>query len=138
MAGRHPHPGEAPDHLCLLDRRRGILFCGDILLEGPVWTQLDGASLPDLVDSYRRLMASFDDIRHLMPSHNAPWLDALLLPETLRGAEAVLAGSAEFEHVTDPWDRELRRYPFGQFQIITREPPAHGDDRDGHAIPRPR
>jgi glyoxylase-like metal-dependent hydrolase (beta-lactamase superfamily II) len=113
-------PGEAPDHICLLDRREGILFCGDILLEGPVWTHLDGGSLPGLVDSYRRLMESFNDIRHLMPSHNAPWLERWLLPETLQGAEAVLAETAEYEHVSDPWDRQLRLYPFGKFQILTK------------------
>lgn len=82
-------PREAPDHICLLDRREGILFCGDILLEGPVWTHLDGGSLPGLVESYRRLMESFNEIRHHMPSDNAPWLERWLLPETLQGVEAV-------------------------------------------------
>jgi glyoxylase-like metal-dependent hydrolase (beta-lactamase superfamily II) len=115
-------PGEAPDHISLLDRRQGILFCGDILLDGPVWTHLEGGSLPDLVGSYRKLMESFDDIRHLMPSHNSPWLDRRLLPETLRGAEAVLAETAAYELATDPWDRQLRLYPFGQFQILTGHP----------------
>lgn len=112
-------PGEAPDHICLLDRREGILFCGDILLEGPVWTHLEGGSLPDLVSSYRKLMGSFADIRHLMPSHNTPWLDRWLVPETLRGAEVVLAETAAYELVTDPWGRQLRLHRFGQFQILT-------------------
>jgi glyoxylase-like metal-dependent hydrolase (beta-lactamase superfamily II) len=31
-------PGEAPDHICLLDRADRLLFCGDILLRGPEWT----------------------------------------------------------------------------------------------------
>lgn len=86
------------------------MFSGDILLEGPVWTHLGGGYLPDLVNSYRRLMRSVDDIRHLMPSHNTPWLDASLLPETLQGAKAVLAETAEYDNVTDPWQRELRQY----------------------------
>ena len=34
-------PGEAPDHICLLDRADRVLFCGDILLDGPVWTHLE-------------------------------------------------------------------------------------------------
>lgn len=38
-------PGEAADHICLLDRADRILFCGDILLHGPVWTHLEGGSL---------------------------------------------------------------------------------------------
>lgn len=43
-------PGEAADHICLLDRADRILFCGDILLHGPVWTHLKGGSLKDLVN----------------------------------------------------------------------------------------
>jgi glyoxylase-like metal-dependent hydrolase (beta-lactamase superfamily II) len=46
-------PGEAPDHICLLDRVERILFCGDILLHGAVWTHLEGGSLEDLIASYR-------------------------------------------------------------------------------------
>jgi hypothetical protein len=64
-------------------------------------------------------MGSYDDIRHLMPSHNTPWLDRGLLPATLSAAEAVLAETADYELVTDPWDRQLRRYAFDQFQILT-------------------
>ena len=83
-------PGEAADHICLLDRANRILFCGDILLHGPVWTHLQGGSLKDLITSYRRLMGYFNDFDRLMPSHNEPWLDKDFLPETLAGAERVL------------------------------------------------
>jgi len=54
-------PGEAADHICLLDRVDRILFCGDILLHGPVWTHLEGGSLQDLVTSYKRLMSFLID-----------------------------------------------------------------------------
>ena len=84
-------PGEAPDHICLLDRADRILFCGDILLDGPVWTHLEGGSLKDLVKSYRKLMSYFGEFDRLMPGHNQPWLDKDLLPETLEGAEKVLS-----------------------------------------------
>ena len=81
-------PGEAMDHICLLNRADRILFCGDILLHGSVWTHLAGGSLPDLLASYRRLMGYLDDFDHLMPSHNEPWLDKDLLPESLAAAES--------------------------------------------------
>jgi len=68
-------PGEAADHICLLDRADRILFCGDILLYGPVWTHLEGGSLKDLLMSYKRLMGYFEKFDHLMPGHNQPWLD---------------------------------------------------------------
>jgi hypothetical protein len=81
---------------------------------------LDGGSLKDLIGSYRRLMGYFDDFDHLMPSHNEPWLDKSLLPETLAGAERVISGRAESRVVIDPWNRPLRLHPFGRFDITTR------------------
>jgi glyoxylase-like metal-dependent hydrolase (beta-lactamase superfamily II) len=112
-------PGEAQDHICLLDRAERLLFCGDILLRGPVWTHLDGGSLQDLIASYRKLMDCLDDFDHLMPGHNQPWLDKELLPATLMGAQAVFSGQAEFREVVDPWNRKLREYSFDQFEILT-------------------
>jgi glyoxylase-like metal-dependent hydrolase (beta-lactamase superfamily II) len=113
-------PGEAADHICLLDRVDRVLFCGDILLHGSVWTHLEGGSLEDLVMSYRRLMGYFDDFDHLMPSHNEPWLDKDLLPETLAAAEKIVSGQAEFREMIDPWNRRLKQYGFGRFGILTR------------------
>jgi glyoxylase-like metal-dependent hydrolase (beta-lactamase superfamily II) len=113
-------PGEAVDHICLLDRANRILFCGDILLHGSVWTHLAGGSLKDLITSYRRLMGYFDAFDYLMPSHNEPWLDKDLLPETLDGAEKVISGQVEPQEIVDPWNRQLRQYSFGRFSIITR------------------
>jgi glyoxylase-like metal-dependent hydrolase (beta-lactamase superfamily II) len=112
-------PGEAPDHLCLLDRTERILFCGDILLEGPVWTHLEGGSVEELVGSYLDLMGYYEAFDHLMPGHNVPWLGKDLLPETLAGAERVLAGEAEFREVVDPWGRRLRDYSVGRCSIQT-------------------
>jgi len=113
-------PGEAADHISLLDRTDRILFCGDILLHGPVWTHLEGGSLKDLLISYRRLMGYFEDFDHLMPGHNQPWLDKSLLPETLAGTEKVLSGQAAAEDIIDPWNRRLKQYSFGRFAITTR------------------
>jgi len=114
-------PGEAPDHICLLDRADRILFCGDILLLGPVWTHLEGGSLQALIGSYRRLMGYFDEFDHLMPSHNQAWVDKDLLPETLAGAERVFGGEVESRDIIDPWNRRLKQYSFGRFEILTRQ-----------------
>ena len=114
-------PGEAPDHICLLDDRDRILFTGDILLDGAVWAQLDGASVPDLVESYRRLMTRFDEFDHIMPSHNRAWIDRDYLPEALELAESVLDGTATFEIVVDPWEQRLRRYESGRVSILTQD-----------------
>jgi glyoxylase-like metal-dependent hydrolase (beta-lactamase superfamily II) len=114
-------PGEAVDHICLLDRTNRVLFCGDILLHGPVWTHLEGGNLNDLITSYRRLMGYFDTFDYLMPSHNEPWIDKDLLPEALAGAEKIISGqAAEFQEVIDPWNRDLKQYSFGRFSILTQ------------------
>jgi glyoxylase-like metal-dependent hydrolase (beta-lactamase superfamily II) len=113
-------PGEAADHICVLDRDDEILFCGDILLHGPVWTHLEGGSLPDLIRSYEKLMGYFDDFAHLMPSHNEPWLDRDLLPERLAAANQIISGQAESRDIIDPWNRRLRQHSFGRFDILTR------------------
>lgn len=112
-------PGEAPDHICLLDRADRLLFCGDILLRGPVWTHLEGGSLENLITSYRKLMNYFEDFDHLMPAHNQPWLEKNLLPETLAGAEGILSGEVEPREIVDPWNRRLKQYSFGGFEILT-------------------
>jgi len=111
-------PGEAPDHICLLDRAERVLFCGDILLHGAVWTHLEGASLKDLIASYSKLMGFFDAFDYLMPSHNEPWIDKDLLPESLAGAEKIAAGEVEPEAFVDPWNRRLHRYVWGRFELL--------------------
>ena len=132
-----PTPGEAPDHVCLLDGTRRILFCGDILLHGGVWTHLEGGNPGDLVKSYRALMEHYDAFDHLMPGHNVPWLGKELLPASLEAAERVISGEAEYRKTTDPWNRPVRRYSFDRFSILTlNEPPGAVDH--GRALARRR
>jgi len=69
--------------------------------------------------SYRKLMKYFGEFYHLMPSHNEPWLDKNILLETLEGAENVLPGKAESQEIIDPWNRRLKQYSFGRFEILT-------------------
>ena len=57
----------------------------------------------------------------MMPGHNEPWLDKDLVPETLAGAEKVVSGQAASQEIIDPWNRRLRQYSFGRFDIITRQ-----------------
>jgi hypothetical protein len=64
-------------------------------------------------------MNYFDDFDHLMPGHNQPWLEKNLLPETLAGAEGVLSGEVGPREIVDPWNRRLKQYSFGRFEILT-------------------
>ena len=113
-------PGEAPDHVVLLDRCRRILFCGDILLRGAVWTHLNGGSVDDLVRSYDKLMTCVGEFDHVMPGHNDPWLPKSVLFEASVGLAKVRAGDVEGEPVVDSWGREAVRYRTGGFELLTR------------------
>lgn len=113
-------PGEAPDHICLLDRTHRILFCGDILLNGAVWSHLDGGDVRALHTSYELLMRHYDEFDFLMPSHNGPCLSKDILPIALAGAEEVLAGKMRPEEGVDPWVRPYKKYDFGRISILTK------------------
>ncbi|MDB5552655.1 MAG: hypothetical protein JWL86_2639 [Rhizobium sp.] len=113
-------PGEAPDHICLLDHTHRILFCGDILLNGAVWSHLDGGDVGDLQKSYTLLMRRFDEFDVLMPSHNAPCQGKDLLPIALAASEDVLSGIAEPQAGVDLWGRHYKKYDFGRISILSK------------------
>jgi glyoxylase-like metal-dependent hydrolase (beta-lactamase superfamily II) len=113
-------PGEAPDHLCLLDQTHRILFSGDILLAGPVWAHLDGGDINDLHNSYELLMRHYDQFDIVMPGHNKPSQDKELLPIALAASEDILSGEADLESGTDPWGRHYRKYECGAMSILVK------------------
>lgn len=111
-------PGEAPDHVCLLDRAARVLYSGDILLHGPVWSHLEGGDVRALASSYDRLAEFADDFDMILPSHGEPCLDPDLLDEALAGVARVLDGSAPSTASIDPWGRRHRRYAFDRISIL--------------------
>lgn len=52
-------PGHAPDHACLFDEVEGVLFCGDLLVQGGtvVIPAALGGNLADYLASLRRILA---------------------------------------------------------------------------------
>jgi hypothetical protein len=88
-------------------------------MHSSIWTHLEGGGLEELVASYEKLMRFAGDFDCLVPSHNEPVFDENLLPDTLAAAEKVMCGNAEFKDKTDPWNRRIREYNFGRFQILT-------------------
>lgn len=113
-------PGEAPDHICLLDLTHRILFCGDILLDGPVWSHLEGGNVGQLHESYQLLMRHYEEFDMLMPGHNTPCQGKDLLPEALAITADILAGKATFDAGVDPWGRHYKKYGSGRISILTR------------------
>jgi glyoxylase-like metal-dependent hydrolase (beta-lactamase superfamily II) len=113
-------PGEAPDHVCLLDQAHRVLFSGDILLNGAVWSHLDGGDIGQLHASYELLMRHYDEFDILMPSHNGPSQDKDLLPIALAATEDILSGRARPQAGVDPWGRHYNKYDFGRISILAK------------------
>lgn len=112
-------PGEALDHICLLDSKERVLFCGDILVHGSIWTHLSDGSLKSLIKSYENLMEYYGFFDYLMPSHNEPWIKKSLIPECLKAAKKIESGEAEYQEIKDIWGRSIKQYCFRKFDILT-------------------
>ena len=71
--------GHSPEHLCLLDRTRGLLLSGDQVI--PIITsnvsvtaiEPDGNPLADWLDSHRRFLDEVPDEVLVLPAHNTPF-----------------------------------------------------------------
>lgn len=113
-------PGEAVDHICLLDETHRILFSGDILLDGAVWSHLEGGNIHELSASYERLMRYYNEFDVIMPSHNAPCQGKDLLPFALAASREVISGKIEPTLGTDPWGRPFKKYDFERISILLK------------------
>lgn len=62
-------PGHSPGHLCLFEEATGYLFSADAIYEGELFDDIPGASVPDLLETHRRLEAL--PVRRVFPGHFA-------------------------------------------------------------------
>ncbi len=60
-------PGHSPGHLCLFEETTGFLFAADAIYEGELFDTVPGASVPDLLETHRRLAAL--PVTRVFPGH---------------------------------------------------------------------
>ncbi|MGB0384872.1 MAG: MBL fold metallo-hydrolase [Ardenticatenaceae bacterium] len=60
-------PGHSPGSICLWEAATGVLFSADVLYDGTILDEIDGASIPDLLHSHQRLMEL--PIKTVHPGH---------------------------------------------------------------------
>ena len=89
-------PGHAPDHICLLDERAGILWAQDQAYYGPHLVYEPGADFGDFVASTRRLADELrGSLRTVYTAHCLrPTVPPAFLGELADAAEAVAGGEA--------------------------------------------
>jgi len=114
-------PGHTPDSICLLDREDKLFFTGDMFYTGGIYTYLNGGNLPMFVDSYLKMLDYYDEYEHLMPGHNEPWVEKMLLKEVFKSVVDIAEGRGSYKEGSDR-GIPIRKYEYDRFSIVTRAP----------------
>jgi glyoxylase-like metal-dependent hydrolase (beta-lactamase superfamily II) len=88
-------PGHAPDALCLLDRKRGLLFTGDTFYPGPVYLFTEETDFKAYTRSVDRLARLAPGLKLLLPGHNVPVADPKYLGALRAAVREVDSGKAK-------------------------------------------
>jgi glyoxylase-like metal-dependent hydrolase (beta-lactamase superfamily II) len=111
-------PGHTPDCVCFLDREDRLLFTGDMFYTGGIYTYLNGGDIPTFIDSYLKMLEYYDEFDYLMPSHNEPWVEKVLLRDVFKAVVDIAEGRGKFVEGTDR-GTSIRKYDFGRFSVVT-------------------
>lgn len=112
-------PGHSIDSICLFDQTRGVLFGGDTIMTGPIYTHLPGGNVGDLARSVRQLMREVgSDVKTIYCSHMLRYsVDGAFLAEVADGAQRVLAGFTRATQGTDIFGEPVTECFFNRFSI---------------------
>lgn len=113
-------PGHAPDHICLLDERVGVLWAQDQAYYGPHLVYEPGADLADFVASTRRLADELaGSLRTIYTAHCLrPTVPPAFLAELADAAEAVAVGAAVQVSSSGFFGEPVLSADFGHFSIL--------------------
>lgn len=112
-------PGHSVDSICLFEESRGVLFGGDTIMTGPIYTHLPGGSVADLARSSRRLMTEVGHtVERIYCAHMLRYsVDGAFLAEVADGAQVVSEGSTKASKGTDIFGEPVTEYFFDRFSI---------------------
>jgi glyoxylase-like metal-dependent hydrolase (beta-lactamase superfamily II) len=115
-------PGHAPDHICLLDEREGVLWAQDQAYYGPHLVYEPGADLADFIASTRRLADELSgSLRTVYTAHCLrPTVPPAFLCELADAAESVAGGEAPLTPSEGFFGEPVRSADFGHFSIMVR------------------
>lgn len=121
-------PGHAPDHICLLDEREGVLWAQDQAYYGPHLVYEPGADLGDFLASTRRLAEELaGSLRAVYTAHCLrPTVPPAFLVELADAAESVAAGEVATAAGRGFFGEPVRGADFGHFSILLRPEDAGG------------
>jgi glyoxylase-like metal-dependent hydrolase (beta-lactamase superfamily II) len=106
-------PGHTPDSLMLLDRKNGLLFTGDTFYSGPIYLFVPETDFGAYTRSVNRIAALVPQLKLLLPAHNVPVAEPVLLTRLAAAVQKVNRGEAK-GRVTDGH----REYVFDGFSLL--------------------
>ncbi|MBI5506640.1 MAG: MBL fold metallo-hydrolase [Deltaproteobacteria bacterium] len=110
-------PGHSPDSIAVIDRARGYAFIGDFLYAGELYTFLPGADLAAYLESTKRLLADYPEVKTLLCGHMDTTMPRQALVDLQEALTGVLEQRAPSQRVW--WLGGLvRKYPGRSFSIL--------------------
>ncbi len=94
-------PGHSADDLCLLDRKAGVVFSGDIFYEGALFGHLAESNLVRYRETAMILDRLADEFTWVCPAHSKPMAPASRLRRVRRLFEHIDAGTASVRNIGD-------------------------------------
>lgn len=88
-------PGHTPDAISLLDSANGLLFTGDTYYAGPIFLYRPETDLDAYVNSLRKMVTLAPRLKLLLPAHNVPVADPVVLAKVLDAIQQVRAGKVQ-------------------------------------------
>ncbi len=112
-------PGHSPDCICLFDEENGLLFGGDTINTGPIYSQLEDSNVDDFARSTARLAEMANAVQRVFVCHflrveNHP----ALLREIAEGFQQLQTGNVFFRDNVDCLNYPVREACFDHFSIF--------------------
>lgn len=105
-------PGHTPGSICLLERKRKLLFSGDTLVPGQMWIHLPESNIDHWLASAEKLSKLGTEVEWVLPGHGSPFSGSIL--DRLRTIVSdIQSGKAKPVFVGGS-----NRYVFPEFSIL--------------------
>lgn len=112
-------PGHTDDSIALFEKESGLLWTGDSFYEGPIWLFFPETDLEAYKKSLSRLVGLVPQLKALLPAHNTPKADPIMLIETQKALELIFQGKAKAKPVVD--FEGVVAFDFKGFGFLMRE-----------------
>jgi glyoxylase-like metal-dependent hydrolase (beta-lactamase superfamily II) len=113
-------PGHSPDSICILDRENRLFWTGDTFYPAPIYVYRPTTSLDQFISSFNKMTELMPAYDWVIPSHNEPRIEKLLIRECYEAAISIREGTAGRYKEGVAAGIKVRRYDYDRFSLIVR------------------